>query len=317
MVNKDLIHPANDSWEMTGRKVWYMQSKVGKAASAPMKVEDAFGQFVPESRIDHLLKIIEFALKFAEDETSLPALLEGRRGNAPDTVGGMQLLDNRANEVLMRLVRQNDDDLIKPHLTRYVDWNMQFSEDEEIKGDLQLIPLSASAMRAKTIEAEALSMIGQYVLHPSLQRFHKKGGYDWLRRVYQLVRLDPDSILETPERAQQLLEDAAKQPPPEDPRIAVAKVNADVKVATEQMRADVAQAIEDSRAELTKNVEMLRFQAKMTEIAETLAAQQQITVEQAKGRLMGIMAQIGSSERLQQAEMALKLSPQNPTNEGI
>lgn len=310
IVNRSIVTPANGSWKMTGAKVWYLTSEKGMPSSP--RVQDAFGFFNPESRIDHLLRIIEFALKFAEDETSLPALLEGRRGNAPDTVGGMRLLDSRANEVLMRIIRQVDDDCIKPHISRYYEWNMLYSQDDSIKGDMSIVPLGAAALNSRTIEADTLYQIGSFVQSPQFARYHKRAGYDWLRRVYKLLRLDPDEVLETPDRVDEIIQQAAENQP-QDPRLEAARIAAEIRL--QELRAK----LEDSERQRLheRDKETLRFRTEMIKLAEEMAAEKSITIEEARAELARLIIKETNANQRQAAEMALKLSPANPTKQGI
>ena len=63
-----------------------------------------------------LSNIIEFGLRMADEVSGLPLLLQGERGNSPDTVGGMQMLMQSASIVLKRIAKQFDDYYTRPLL---------------------------------------------------------------------------------------------------------------------------------------------------------------------------------------------------------
>jgi hypothetical protein len=86
-----------------------------------------------------------------EDSTGLPMLLQGQLGKAPDTVGGMTMLNNNASAVLRRLARTFDDCVTEPHIRRYYAWLLQYGEDDE-KGDFSSTPAARRPGRARPAE---------------------------------------------------------------------------------------------------------------------------------------------------------------------
>lgn len=296
IMDRTAVVPANGQWKMTGGKIWWFTG--GKTTGTQMRAQDVFGFFNPETRIIELLKVIEFALRFAEDETSMPAILEGSRGSAPDTVGGMQLLDGNANTILMRQVRQGEDLYIKPHLRRYYDYNMQYSDKPEIKGDFDVVPLSVSALRQKTIDLIGLQIAGQYVVHPQFGPFHRNRGYDWLRRFYSFNRINPDDILVDENEANAIIKQMSEAQPPPDPRIQVATMNADLKM--QQLQAEMQD--NEQEREHRKNDRMLDYQLQVLKYA----TQREISLEAAQKELQALMLKIESEERLQQSEIVVK-----------
>ena len=135
------VTPQDGVYGFNGRKLWRADPEV-------LDVRGAFSAFVPPSVIDEMLKIIEFARAIAEQTTGMPMLLQGQQtqGQAADTLGGMQLLQNNASGVLRRLAKRFDDYLTEPHIRRYYNWMMQYDERTEIKGDFQIDVLASSAL---------------------------------------------------------------------------------------------------------------------------------------------------------------------------
>lgn len=133
------VTPADGQWNLRGGKLWRAEPDV-------QDVRGAFSAFVPPSVQAEMMNIINFALKVAEDTTGLPAMLQGIRGDAPETLGGMQMQSNNASGVLRRLAKRFDDYMTSPHVRRYYDWMMQYSEREDIKGDFQVDVRASSAL---------------------------------------------------------------------------------------------------------------------------------------------------------------------------
>src|SRR6185295_15065825 len=114
MVIGTQIEPADGKWEITPRKLWRFSEDANTD-----DVRKAMAFFEIPSRQKELREIVIFGQKLMEDSTGLPMLLQGQQGKAPDTVGGMTLLNNNAAAVLRRLARTFDDNITEPHIRRY------------------------------------------------------------------------------------------------------------------------------------------------------------------------------------------------------
>ncbi|MCS7070968.1 MAG: hypothetical protein NZM00_05640, partial [Anaerolinea sp.] len=90
IVRRDLIRPADGKWYLTPRKFWFANETLDD-------VRKAFTIVEVNSRLNEQIAMIEAATKLADQETALPMMLQGERGSAPDTVGGMTILMNNAN----------------------------------------------------------------------------------------------------------------------------------------------------------------------------------------------------------------------------
>ena len=203
-------------------------------------VRAAFNSFVVPSVQAELMNVVEFAMKMAEDTTGMPAMLQGIRGDAPQTLGGMQLQNNNASSVLRRLAKRFDDYVTRPHIERYFDWMMQHSPDDAIKGDMQVDVRASSALVERDAQQQFLIQMAAMVRDPAY-------GVDPAKYFAELVkgqRMDPKRFMLTPEdRAQQ-----GQQPP--DPLV-------EAKAGEASARAGLlaAQTEETKAKTATKNVE--------------------------------------------------------------
>lgn len=302
VIDDTVIHPADGVMEVRGNKIWLANGK-------DIDVNKAFRVFQLDSRLDHLLKIIEVGMRFAEDESSLPSLLEGNQGSAPDTVGGMTLLTNNANSVLRRLVKEFDDNITDRHITRYYNWHMQHSEDMSIKGDFQVDARGSSVLMVRDLQKQALMASGQFVLHPQLGPFHKRKGYDWLRSMYEANHITPDSILEGDDKIDGIIErmEKAASQQPQDPRIAAAQI----KAAVDRQELQIDQ--QEGQAQRQHEIQManLKYQTAMLDYA-TKSNQ---SLEQIKARLAEVTIKEQGADRRQERELAHAVS--SPTGMGI
>ena len=150
------VTPADGRWVLSPGKVWRAE-----ASSDVSDVRGAFSAFVVPSVQAELMNIINFCLKMAEDTTGMPAMLQGIRGDAPNTLGGMQMQNNNATSVLRRLAKRFDDYMTRPHIQRYFDWMMTYGDDEGIKGDFEIEVRASSALVERDAQQQfLLQMVG-------------------------------------------------------------------------------------------------------------------------------------------------------------
>jgi hypothetical protein len=155
------ITPVDGSWSLRPGKVWRAEP-----TSDVSDVRGAFASFAVSSVQGELMNIINFSLKMAEDTTGMPAMLQGIRGDAPQTLGGMQMQNNNATSVLRRLAKRFDDYMTRPHIRRYFDWMMAYSEDESIKGDFEIDVRASSALVERDAQQQFLMSLLQAAANP-------------------------------------------------------------------------------------------------------------------------------------------------------
>lgn len=276
------IIPADGRNEITGRKLWYLVD-----SQSPAK--DVFATFDIANNGEELLKVIDMTMKFMDMESSTPELMQGEKGNAPETLGGMIMLQNTSNVVLTRQVKGFDDSLTRPHIRRYYDWNMCYAEDDEIKGDFAVDARGTSALLVRDIQSQALIQLGQFsgngLIAPMVN------WQNWFKEVLKAQRIDPDSIMKSDAE----IAAAGAQPPQATPeqiranallqvaqvRAAAVKESADAKVQGELAYANKMAEIErDSHVTEIQKIQMQR------ELAILQYTQQHnLTLEQVKAQL--------------------------------
>lgn len=186
VCKRQSVEPADGSWEITGRKVWWATEEVED-------VRDAFMLFEVSSHLGELEKIIELSLKFIDEESMIPKLAQGEKDGTPDTLGGMTILMNSANVVLRRLVKQFDDMITRPHIRRYYDYNMMYNPKPEIKGDFDVDARGSSALVVKDQQNEALVKMLSLGGNPVYGHMLKTA--DLLRKALSGQSIDPDDVV--------------------------------------------------------------------------------------------------------------------------
>ncbi len=108
-----------------------------------------------------LIQIIMMVRNFIDDETNLPSLISGQpqEGGTPgaETAQGMSMLMGAAQVVIKSVVKNIDDFLIKPLIQTYYAFNMEWSMDEDIKGDMKIEALGSSILVAREVQNRNMS----------------------------------------------------------------------------------------------------------------------------------------------------------------
>ena len=304
VIKPGAIQPADKQWQLSARKIWYATDDIDD-------VRKAFSTFEFNSHQAELAGIIKMASELADAETGVPTIMQGEKGAAPDTVGGMQMLMNSANVVLRRLVKQFDDMVTKPHIRRYYDYNMMYNEDEEIKGDFTIDARGSSALVVRDIQNQSfLNLLAAganpiYGMYLDTQKLFEK--------ALQAQHIDPAEVFKPEEEIEQIKEmqkQAAAAGPPPDPAMAVAQVRAEAEMQKVQLQnqgdlqeLQVRQAIAAQEAdlqimqlEMTREIEMLK-----------LSNSQNISLEKIKAQLADTAMKERSRKELFAAERDLAL----------
>jgi hypothetical protein len=304
VVKPSVIQPADKQWQLSSRKIWYATDDLDD-------VRKAFASFEFNSHQAELANIIEMAMGLADAETGVPTLMQGEKGTAPDTVGGMQMLMTSANVVLKRLVKQFDDMVTKPHIRRYYDWNMLYNEDSAIKGDFSVDARGSSTLVVRDIQNQAFLQLLAAGANPVYGKYldPKK----LFERALQAQHIDPAEVFKTDEQIE-AIEDAerqaAEQGQSEDPRIAAAQIRAQTDVQRVQAQNEGDMMELQTRLEIAQQQITARREERgqMIELEMLkMANSQNMSLEQIKAKLGETAIKERSKQSLFAAERRLKM----------
>jgi len=304
VMKPGVVAPADKQWQLTAGKIWYATDDIDD-------VRKAFTTFEFNSHQAELAQIIDMASKLADEETGLPMLTQGEKTNAPDTVGGMQMLMNAANVVLRRLVKQFDDMVTKPHIRRYYDYNMMYNEKEDIKGDFSVDARGSSALLIRDIQNQAFMNLLAAATNPVFgQMVDPKKLFE---KALQAQHIDPAEIMLSDEEIAQKQEQAAQMQgqQPEDPRIMAAQIKAQTEGQRAQVMGQVTQIEAQTKLELARQNQAARIaelqlkrEIEMIQLAQT----KELTLEQIKAKLADTAIKERGKKELFTAEARLKLA---------
>jgi hypothetical protein len=315
---KGAIKPlGNGDWKLDRITFWEMQDDDART------INDVLSFHQIPSLQEELMNIIQFGQKMAEDVSGMPLLLQGQSGSAPDTVGGMQLLNKNATATRRMVARQIDDDLTEPHIRRYYTWILMYGEEEE-KGDFTIDARGSQALVERDIQREfSIQMIDKTA--------DPKFGIDPYKAMGCVLRaemIDPATWQYTEEQfkaiqAQQ--SQTASAPAVQAAQIRVAsaeKIEAAKEVSEKEiaqiradgdMRAVQARTARDDAAmkaqlEADHNLRLEELQIEREIAIMKYASDQKINLQNAKAQLAQTSMKLGVEKQLNDTANAMELA---------
>jgi len=181
---KGVIKPVSGAPGLGPHKGWEIQED-----SDIKNINEAISIITIPMMQQELQAIVQFAMKMAEDSTGLPQLMQGNQGQAPDTVGGMNLLNNNANVVLRRIARNFDDYITEPHIRRHYKWLREY---DGLETEYHIDARGSSALVERDIQNQAIMQMGQMVINPAFGINPAKWMEEWLKAM----KFDPKRFKE-------------------------------------------------------------------------------------------------------------------------
>lgn len=337
VLDRGSIVPADGDWVITPDKIWW------KTADGTLQdVRACFAAFDIPNVTDAMMKIIEYALKLAEESTSIPLITQGQTGpTSPDTYGAAQLQDSNANQLLRSIGYAFDDYITEPVVRQFYEWLLlDPAVPDEEKGDFTIDAHGSIALVERAIQDQTVAQMGPMAKDPAFGIDPKK----WAKQFLKSKRLQPEDFQYSPEDQAKL--DAA--PPPLAPAVQAAQIAADAQLKLGVMKQTTeAQGLQsEERVAAAANVlehghvdnEAQRVQAEhQRTLADATvklhdiqmrhdlalleyANQHQISINQAKVDLAKTAMQLNAQRQLNAADNAVELSkhhqegrPQRPS----
>jgi len=243
VVNEGSIEPVDGDWSLRPRKLW-------RAKGLTANVSQAFGTFDINGHLNELLALFNVAKDLADEEAGLPSVAQGEAGAQPvNTATGMSILMNSANTVLRRAIKAWDDGITLPFIQRLYDWNMQFSDKEDVKGDMHIHARGSSHLIVKEMQAQNAMALINLAGSPLLEPLTDVPSL--YRRVVTAMQIDPNEVVKTDVEIEQEMQamqeqqaQMGQQPLPVDPiqeghlQLKQAQMEQDAQIKQAQMQQD-------------------------------------------------------------------------------
>lgn len=286
VVDETQIEPADGNWEITPRKVWKRVKPGVQGGSPAFQVEN-----VPSNLVE-LSAIMATARQLVDEEVNMPIFAQGEPGTrastpgGASTMGGMSILMNSANVVFRRVVKNWDDDMTTPNIRRLYDWNMQFNEDESIKGDMDVDARGSSVLLVRELQAANLANLiaiaqGSPVLAP-MTKFSNA-----YRRWVQCMMLSADEIVLSEEEIEEMIARQAEQPEEPPPEV--------------MLKREIAQMDAETRLQVAwmqRETELMKLAQMHNMNLDQLRAKLEIADAQARSKERILAAEIGAEARM-------------------
>ena len=258
VVNSKKITPVNGQWTIEPNKVWDL-------ADGTQDVKNVFGFFQVDSRLSELLNMFQAAKAMADEIGGPMMAMQGQ--DAPSYVQagatGMAIAYNAASVWMRRAVRQWDDDITATLVQRFVDWNMLYSDDPDIKGDVHVVCRGTSAL----LEAEGQTQRIQLLMTMSNQLgVPVRKVVNQLRQMALAMRLDPEDLLPSDDEVKEMEQARQAQAQAQQPN-------------PDQQRLQLQQAELQDRAVQREHEAQMTAQSNQIRMAE-LAAKQDLSMQE-------------------------------------
>lgn len=126
-------------------KIWQVTSDPVGANSNPVEF------FQPSTQANELMAVYEKFSTLADEYTGIPRYMTGGSptGGAARTASGMSMLMTNAGKSIKQVIANIDEHIIKPCIDRLYYYNMRYSDDPDLKGDVDIVARGAASILEK------------------------------------------------------------------------------------------------------------------------------------------------------------------------
>lgn len=252
---------SGETYEINGpRWVWVNDPQA--------KLDDILHVQTIQNEAEQALMILDRALQVLDDEINMPQIMGDTLANKPltQTASGIAMLFNQMITIVQRRAAAAfDDDVIIPLIERTYWWHMLYNPREDIKGDYIPEALGQSALLVKDIKAQQLQSYAMLMSDPRFAMY--SDDYELLQELSSAMDVPRERLLLTKEAAEAKLQ---QNPPPPDPRIEAANIQAAVE--RERMQHEVA------LTKLKGQIDLALADSKLAEAELAAAADERMTI---------------------------------------
>jgi hypothetical protein len=194
-INVAALSPGEDVLEMLNNRLFLFER-------SGMTLDQAFRAVTVPSCIEHNLTLAKFWQE-AGDEISTPRFNtgDGRVSGAGETASGLSMLMGAANILLKDHIKDFDDTIVTPFIRAMFRWNMQWNENEAIKGDYEIVSTGSQSLISKEVRAQQIPVVMNMLQSPL---FASRIKADALVEVaLEQTDLPADRLLRSEEEAKQ------------------------------------------------------------------------------------------------------------------
>lgn len=142
------------------------------------------------SMVKELMALQQWFKELGDETTTLPAFMGGDEGGlsgAGDTATGLSMLMGAAKITVKDVVNNYDQGVTKPAISDMYHYNMQFSERQDVKGDMEIIAEGSRSLIARELRVQQTKETLQMANNPEDKKY--------VNRHKLWIRLAEDSAL--------------------------------------------------------------------------------------------------------------------------
>jgi len=197
----NLIFDVDESALASNQTMEVFPGKIFKR-QAGVPGQSIYGLKFPNTAPENMQMFDKFR-QLADESTGIPSYSHGQTGvqSMTRTASGMSMLMGAASLNIKTVIKNIDDQLIKPLGEALFQWNMQFYEgDLPIHGDLEIKATGSSSLMKKEVRSQRLTMFLQTVQNPAIAPFVRMS--EVIKELAFSLDLDPAEILNTKDEAE-------------------------------------------------------------------------------------------------------------------
>jgi hypothetical protein len=189
-VNVERLAQGEDVSQLTPWRIWQVTNDIAGGSQPPLQF------YQPDSRIGELVGVFEKFTALADEWSGLPKYVMGEAGTAGRTASGLSMLMGNAGKAIKQVVANIDLGVLTPLLERLYDHNMQYSDDPELKGDVQIIARGAESLIQKETAQLRRNEFLQATANPiDMQIVGVQGRAAVLRETAKSLDMDVDLVV--------------------------------------------------------------------------------------------------------------------------
>jgi hypothetical protein len=197
VYNIDRLPQGENVTQLFPWKIWQVTSDPISGNAQPVQF------FQPSSQAQELMAVYEKFSVLADEYTGIPRYMTGGApaGGAGRTASGMSMLMTNAGKSIKQVIANIDEYVIKPCIDRLYYYNMRYSDDPDLKGDVNVQAKGAASLMEKEAAAQRRNEFLNVALNSPVaqQVVGMEGVAELLRQAARTLDMNPDKIVPTAE----------------------------------------------------------------------------------------------------------------------
>jgi hypothetical protein len=190
-INIDRLAPGEELTTLTPWRIWQLTNDPTGSGAKPIEF------YQPDSRVAELMAIFEKFNVMADEYSGLPRYMAGSpTAGVGRTASGLSMLMSNAGKAIKQVVANVDTRIMTPLIERLYDHNMIYSDDPELKGDVQIVARGAASLVNKENAQLRRNEFLQATANPiDMQIVGIQGRAELLREAAKNLDMNPDRVV--------------------------------------------------------------------------------------------------------------------------